>query len=194
MPTTLELSIIKDKLKKEKNRIENLEKNLKKNKGIILGIDLSKNKPGIAILSLESKKIIYIDDYESKEKNTYFRYLEIKYWLENIIKTFNPEAVMIEKEFITPTVFGSRASIPLLKLHGYLYMIIKEYGIPMYEILPKSARAFLKIKPNTKEKAFEYIKNNFKELNLTDFKKENDKADAIITVLNYLNNKKKELE
>lgn len=193
MPTTHELSIIKEKVKQEKNKIENTEKNYKKNKGIILGIDLSKAKPGIAVLSLELKKIVYIDDFESKEDKTYYRFLEIKYWLKNMIDTFNPEAVMIEKEFITPTKFGSKASIPLLKLHGYVYMIIKEYGLPMYEILPRSARAFLKIKPNTKEEAFNYIKKNFKELNFSDFKKENDKADAIITVLNYLNENKKEL-
>lgn len=193
MPTIKELSIIRNKVKEEKNKIENSEKSSKKNKGIILGIDLSKKKPGIAILSLELKKIVYTDDFEDKSKDTFSRYLEIKYWLENLIELFNPEAVMIEKEFIKSTRFGSKATIPLLKLHGYVYSIIKEYNLPMYEILPSSSRAFLKIKPNTKEGAFEYLQKKFPELQLTDFKKENDKADAVIIALNYLNNKKTEL-
>lgn len=193
MPTIQELSIIKDKVKEEKNKIENLERNLKKNKGIILGIDLSKAKPGIAILSLELKKVVYIDDFADKSKDTFSRYLEIKFWLQRIINLFKPEAVMIEKEFIKPTKFGSKATIPLLKLHGYIYGIIKEYNLPIYEILPSSSRAFLKIKPNTKEGAFEFIKKNFPELKLTDFKKENDKGDAIIIALNYLNKNKTEL-
>lgn len=151
---------------------------------------MSKAKPGIAVLSLELKKIVYIDDFTDKSEDTFSRYLEIKFWLENLIKLFKPEAVMIEKEFIKPTKFGSKATIPLLKLHGYVYGIIQEYNLPMYEILPSSSRAFLKIKPNTKEGAFEFIKKNFPELKLTDFKKENDKGDAIIIALNYLNKNK----
>lgn len=193
MPTIQELSIIKEKVKEEKSKIKNLESNLK-NKKVILGIDLSKAKPGIAILSLELKRIIHIDAFEDKTKDTFTRYLEIKYWLQNLIKTFNPEAVMIEKEFIKPTKFGSKATIPLLKLHGYVYSIIKSYDLSIYEILPSSSRAFLKIKPNTKEGAFEFIKKQFPELHLIDFKKDNDKCDAIIIALNYLNEKKTELD
>lgn len=154
---------------------------------------MSKAKPGIAILSLELRKIVYTDDFEDKSKDTFSRYLELKFWFQNLIELFKPEAVMIEKEFIKPTKFGSKATIPLLKLHGYIYSIIKEYNIPMYEILPSSSRAFLKIKPNTKEGAFEYLQKNFPELQLTDFKKQNDKADAVVIALNYLNNKKTEL-
>lgn len=160
---------------------------------MILGIDLSKSKPGIAIVNLKQKKVIITDDYPNKEKDTYMRFLEIKYWLESIIKTFKPGVIMIEKEFIKSTRFGSNATIPLLKLHGFIYYVVKSFGIPMYEILPSSSRAFLKIKPNTKEQAFEYIKKNFEELKLTDFKQDNDKADAIIIALNYLNDKKVEL-
>lgn len=193
MPTTQELSIIKDKVKEEKNLIESSEKNLKRNKGVILGIDLSKAKPGIAIISLELKKVVFTDDFVDKTKDTFSRYLEIKYWLQRIINLFKPEAVMIEKEFIKSTRFGSKATIPLLKLHGYVYAIIKEYNLPMYEILPSSSRAFLKIKPNTKEGAFTYLQKNFPELQFTDFKKQNDKGDAIIIALNYLNSKKTEL-
>ena len=193
MPTIQELSIIKDKVKEEKNLIENSEKSLKKNKKVILGIDLSKAKPGIAVLSLELKKVVFTDDFVDKSEDTFSRYLEIKYWLQRIIELFKPEAVMIEKEFIKPTKFGSKATIPLLKLHGYVYGIIKEYNLPMYEILPSSSRAFLKIKPNTKEGAFAYLQKNFPELQFTDFKKQNDKGDAVIIALNYLNSKKTEL-
>lgn len=193
MPTTQIISSIKKKIEEEKNRIENSEKNLKKNKGIILGIDLSKAKPGISIINLNSKKVVYIDDYASSTKDDYTRYLEIKYWLEIIIDTFRPEAVMIEKEFIKSTKFGSKGTIPLLKLHGFVYYVIKCYHLPIYEILPSSARAFLKIKPNTKEQAFEYVKTNFEELKLTTFKKDNDKADSIIIGLNFLNENKKEI-
>lgn len=154
---------------------------------------MSKVKPGIAVISLETKKVLYVDTYPSNEKNMYYRFLEIKYWLEDIITTFRPEVIMIEKEFIKTNRFGSNATIPLLKLHGYVLFLIKSFGLPMYEILPTSARAFLKIKPNTKEEAFNYIKKNFDELQLKEFKNDNDIADAIITALNYLNEKKKEV-
>lgn len=154
---------------------------------------MSKAKPGIAIISLELKKVVFTDDFIDKTKDTFSRYLEIKHWLQRIINLFKPEAVMIEKEFIKSTRFGSKATIPLLKLHGYVYGIIKEYNLPMYEILPSSSRAFLKIKPNTKEAAFTYLQKNFPELQFTDFKKQNDKGDAVIIALNYLNSKKTEL-
>lgn len=158
-----------------------------------MGIDLSKAKPGIAIINLNQKKVVYLDDFEDKTKNDNVeRYLEIKYWLKDMIEYFRPEAVMIEKEFIKPG-FGSKATIPLLKLHGYVYMVIKEYGLNMYEILPSSSRAFLKIKPNSKQGAFDFIKKEFPDLGFKNFKKENDKADAIIIALNFFNNKKVEL-
>ena len=45
----------------------------------------------------------------------------------------------------------------------------------------------------TKEQAFEWVKDNFPEIELESFKKDNDRADAIIVGLNFFNPKKKEI-
>lgn len=185
MPSKKELEKIKEKIDVIKDSI--IKPEIKK--GIVLGLDLSKSCPGISVLDLNCNKVLFIDSYPSNEKNNLLRYKEIQFWLENIIDTFMPEAIMIEKEMITR--MASSSNIILLKLHGFVDYVIQKRGIDLYEILPTSSRAFLKIKPNKKEQAFKWVQENFKELGLTDFKTENDIADSIIIALNYYNYKKR---
>lgn len=190
MPTTKQLSIIKNKIEEEKKRLKNIESSLKKN--IVLGIDLSKRCPGIAVLDTESSKLIYNDQYpENENEDFYSRMLELKYWIEDLINIFKPSIIMLEAPFIS---FGAtRGNDIILKMHGFITHFCRSMGVEMFSILPSSARKFLNIKPNTKENAFEWIKQKFPELGFNDFEKQNDKADSIIVALNVFNPCKKRL-
>lgn len=189
MPTTRQLNIIKSKIEEEKKRLKNIESSLKKN--IVLGIDLSKRCPGIAVLETDSNKLIYNDQYpENENEDFYLRMLELKYWIEDLINIFKPSIIMLEAPFIS---FGAaRGNDLILKMHGYIMHFCKSMGVEIYSILPASARKFLNIKPNTKENAFEWIKQKFPELGFNDFAKQNDRADSIIVALNVFNKDKKQ--
>lgn len=171
----------------EKNRLENLKKELKND--IIMGLDLSKNCPGLCIINISEKRVIFKDKFkEGKNKDFYFRMIEIKEWLIELIKIFKVKNIMLEAPFMSPKT--AKSNTILLRVHGYIAHSLMQLGCDIYMITPSSARAFLKIKPNKKETAFEYVKNNFQELQLNDFKKDNDIADAVIISLSYFSDKK----
>lgn len=154
-----------------------------------MGLDLSKNCPGISIVDIESKKIIFKDKYKQKgDKDFYFRMIEIREWLSELIKIFKVKNIMLESPFISAKT--AKSNNTLLRMHGMLGHYMMSMGVNIYMIAPTSARAFLKIKPNNKEAAFEYIKKNFPELQLNDFKKDNDIADSIIIALSFFSDKK----
>ena len=187
MPTTKLIQEIKNLIAEEKSRLEKEESKL--NNNLVAGLDFSKSCPGICILSKEAKKIIYKDKFKEKENTDfYFRMIEIKKWLGEILRTFKPSEIMLEAPFISPKT--ARSNTILLRTHGYIGHYIMSLGIKINMIAPSSARAFLKIKPNKKEKAFEYVKEHFPELQLTDFKKDNDIADSVIVALSHYNPKK----
>lgn len=190
MPTQNQLLKIKNTIEKEKNRLEEIKKKLKDN--IIAGLDFSKSCPGIAIIDIMANRVLYKDKF--KEKNNldfYFRMVEIKEWINHILSIFQPKAIMIESPFMNPRTANSNAI--LLRTHGYIGHFIMSMGIEIYMIAPTSARAFLKIKPNTKEEAFKYVQENFPELKLLDFKNDNDIADAVIVALSFFNDKRRPL-
>ena len=107
---------IEKEKKKEERKIEELK--LKKRKKIVMGIDLSLNCPGVAVLNFESDKILYTDKYKNKKPKQckFFRYLEIKLWLDHIIKLFNPEVIIVEEAFMNALTVKS--NVPLLNIHG----------------------------------------------------------------------------
>lgn len=189
MPTTKELEMIEKEKEKFKERQANFEKNLKKN--IVLGIDLSKSCPGIAIIDIDEAKLVYLDKYENTKKTNktdHDRNIEIVTWLHRVVNTFLPSTTIIESAHISS--FTIKSAVPLLKLHGLIDEMLLGLGVKIFEITPASSRAFLKIKPNNKETAFAWVKSKFPEANLDTFKKDNDISDAIILALNSLNTEK----
>lgn len=140
-----------------------------------------------------NKKVLYLDSFKIKGNPTNSeRNLEILYWILDIIFTYRPYMAIIESPFISQFTINSAG--PLLKLHGIIDHFLLENGLKIYEITPPSSRAFLGIKPNTKEEAFKFIKKEFEDLQLGTFKKDNDKSDALILALNYNNEKLKKVE
>ncbi|EHO19764.1 hypothetical protein HMPREF9466_01695 [Fusobacterium necrophorum subsp. funduliforme 1_1_36S] len=185
MPTSKELLAIENAKKNFKEKQANEEKNLQNN--CVIGIDLSKSCPGIAIMDTQMKKLIYLDNYpntKTTHKTDHERNIEIVTWLDRICNTFHPKTAIIESAHISS--FTIKSAIPLLKLHGLIDECLLAKGMEIFEISPSSSRAFLKIKPNKKEAAFEWVKKKFPEAELNSFKKDNDKSDAIILVLNFL--------
>lgn len=163
-----------------KNKYEKLEKD------IVIGMDLSKTSPAICVFDKKNKKLIFKDRYkQTKNKEFFYRMIEIKEWIERIIDIFKPNEAIIESAFISPKTIKSNTV--LLKLHGYLVMDLMLKGLECYYITPTSARKFLDLPANRKDHAFEYTKKNFPELNLTTFAKDNDIADAAIIALNTYN-------
>lgn len=147
----------------------------------------------MSVIDIENNKVIFYDKYkETKIKDFYFRMLEIKEWIFEIYQTFKPKFVIIEAPFMNPKTINSNSV--LLRMHGYIGHFIMSLGAKVYMISPRAARSFLKIKPNKKEYAFEYVKTNFPELMLNDFKADNDIADSIIVALSYFSENKKLLE
>lgn len=186
------MSIIKDikeikkLVKQEKENLENVTKDLKKDR--IIGIDLSKTCPGVCIYDIDTSNIEYLDSFKVSGSPTEFeRDLEILYWLLDIVTIYKPSKAIIESPYISK--FTIPSSAPLYKLHGLVNYFLFKYGIEVYNITPSSSRAHLKIKPNDKATAFNHIKKTYPELGLTSYNKDNDKADALILVLNYDNNK-----
>ena len=187
MPTINELNTLRNKIEEEESRIKNLEKSL--NDKIVLGLDLSKSCPGVAIISTETKKLLYVDSFKASGSLSFYgRNLEISTWLEKIINIYRPKTVILESAFMSK--FGAKSNVTLLRLHGYIGHILYEKGLTLKLVTPSSSRAFLKIKPNDKKTAFEWVKKNFPEADLTTFTKDNDKSDAIILALSIFNKEK----
>jgi Holliday junction resolvasome RuvABC endonuclease subunit len=173
-------------VKQEKENLENVTKDLKKDR--IIGIDLSKKCPGVCIYDIDTSNIEYLDSFKVSGSPTEFeRDLEILYWLLDIVTIYKPSKTIIESPYISKFTISSSA--PLYKLHGLVNYFLFKYGIEVYNITPSSSRAHLKIKPNDKATAFNYIRQTYPELGLTSYNKDNDKADALILVLNHDNSK-----
>ncbi|MGL5717863.1 MAG: hypothetical protein ACRCX2_32980 [Paraclostridium sp.] len=182
---------IEKEKKKEEERINSLKNKGKKR--IVAGIDLSLNCPGIAILNTLGDKVIYMDKYPNKNKKQckYFRYLEIKLWLDHIIKMFNPGLIIVEEAFMSSLT--AKSNVPLLNIHGYIGHYLCSLGIDVYKTTPSASRKHLEITPNTKEGAYEWVIKKYPNLKLESFKKDNDLTDAIVLGNNYDNKELKKI-
>ncbi len=190
MSITKDIKEIKNKVMKEKELAKNIGKTLKKN--LLISIDLSKTCPGISIYNLEENNFLFLDSFKGNNKLTnHERNLEILYWILEIISKYRPYKAIIESPFIS--TFTIKSVGPLMKLHGIVDHFLFENGLEIYEISPTSSRSYLKIKPNTKEEAFKFVKSNYPILELETFKKDNDKSDAVVLALNFNNPKLKKI-
>lgn len=181
---------IKNLVKKEKEDIKKIIKDLKKNR--VIGIDLSKTCPGVCIYDTDIKNIEFLDSFKKSGSPSEFeRDLEILYWLLDIVTIYKPKKAIIESPFVNK--FSIMSAEPLYKLHGIVNYFLFKNGLEIYNISPSSSRAYLKIKPNNKESAFKYIKEQYPNIGLEDYKKDNDKSDALLLALNYNNSKLKQI-
>ncbi|MGL5716533.1 MAG: crossover junction endodeoxyribonuclease RuvC [Cetobacterium sp.] len=159
-----------------------------------MGIDFSIKCPGVSVVNLNENKVLYCDKFNdgSYKSENYWKRLDIVIeYILDIFDTFKPELVMLENVFMAGKT--AKSNMPLIMARGALISKLRERGAKGRGVMPSQARAFLKIKPNTKEDAFEWVKNNFPELFLGTFKEDNDKADAVILGLNAYNAKATEI-
>lgn len=153
-----------------------------------MGLDLSKNKPGITIYNITTSKIVFCDaikipssvHFEKKEEMEFLSLLLLEFLHE-----YKPHKVILEEVFMSGRT--AKSNIPLIRLNGFIAPILINYGVQLMKVLPAASRAYLKIKPNKKEQGFKHIQEKYPELNLTNFEKENDKSDSMILALNHDN-------
>lgn len=153
-----------------------------------MSIDLSLKSPGVSVVNLNENKVVYCDDFldSSYSAEKYWQRLDIVVdYIVDIFDTFKPELVMLENVFMSGKT--AKSNMPLIMARGVLVDKLRLRGAKGRGVMPSQARKFAGIKPNTKEQAFQWVKDNFPELGLTTFAKGNDKADSIILGLNAYN-------
>ncbi|MGL5316079.1 MAG: crossover junction endodeoxyribonuclease RuvC [Paraclostridium sp.] len=142
----------------------------------------------------QTDDLIYCDnllDTKYKKPVYWDRASVISFHVKELVDTFKPANVVIENAFMAGKTASS--NMPLLMLRGIVLDVLRDSGCIVQGCTPSSARAFLGIKPNNKETAFEFIKNKYKKANLTLFKTDNDKSDAIICAANKDNPKNEQI-
>lgn len=153
-----------------------------------MGIDFSLKSPGVSIANLNSHKIIFCDKFADKnyKAENYWQRLDIVIaYILDIFDTFKPELVVLENVFMSPKT--AKSNMPLLMARGALINQLRKRGAKGKGVNPTQARAFVKVKPNTKEDAYQWVKDNFPELMLGTFKEDNDRGDSVIISLNAYN-------
>ena len=174
---------MRDTAKKEEEEAKRLGMLLRDD--LVMGLDLSKKKPAVCILRKDTKKLVFRDHFQSSTSSFFRRTKEILIWLTEIFSLFKPKHVVLEAAFLAGRT--AKSNIPLVRLHGVIGFHLFALGAIIKTIPPTSARAFLKVKPNTKEAAFNLIKKLYPDAKLENFEEDNDLSDAIVLALNIDN-------
>lgn len=172
------------KLKKvAKKNFEKLQE-IKRDKDIIMGADLSSHSSGIAIINKKKELLfmdkIFIKNYDKTSEE--IRILSFVIAIKKIIQVYNPSVVVVEQIFSK----NIETHKNLARLHGIFSYLMIMHNIEVKYIHPSSAKAYLGCK--TKEEVFEKLNMQYK-LGLN-FKEHNDGVDALLMALNYYNKEK----
>ena len=184
-------------LKKEAKYLQELMKQkvlaFKQNRGekvispYVMGLDISKNKTGIAIINEETLKTIYYVYYEPSSTDIKEIALEYSFLIDLMFERYKISKVVIEDTFIS----DKTSSIKDLSIvHGSMLINILMRNVSIFKIPTMSCKAFFncakpikddlgkKIK-DAKEVLFDEIKKRFELSDDLDFKNFNDIADAL---------------
>lgn len=145
--------------------------------GVILTIDLSKQKPGFCI-GTDKGEILKCFSIPGNGKHKAKVILQA---IEEILDEFNPELIIFEEVFQR----FIKAASKLLIYKGLVYNVFLHKELPTYELSNRTAKALFGVK--TKEAVFAKVTEY---LNLTlDFEEFNDEVDAILLYMTYLDSK-----
>ena len=184
-------------LKKEAKYLQELMKQkvlaFKQNRGekvispYVMGLDISKNKTGIAIINEETLKTIYYVYYEPSSTDIKEIALEYSFLIDLMFERYKISKVVIEDTFIS----DKTSSIKDLSIvHGSMLINILMKNVSIFKIPTMSCKAFFncakplkddlgkKIK-DAKEVLFDEIKKRFELSDDLDFKNFNDITDAL---------------
>ena len=177
----------------------------KKNKGepvispFVMGLDISKNKTGIAILNEETMKTVYYVYYEPSTDDIKETALEYSFLIDLLFNRYNISKVIIEDTFVS----DKTSSIKDLSIvHGSMLINILMRNVRIFKIPTMSCKAFFncaktlkddlgKTIKTSKEVLFDEIKKIFNLDESLDFKNFNDVTDAIALAACVKNNKMK---
>lgn len=182
---------------------------IQKMKKRIMGIDPSITSTGWAVLEYEEdelKNIITPEKKESLFKGDYKpelldyghiktnsndsdseRFYSIYQQLEKSLKFYDPCLISIEDQYSS---LNPKTLKRLSHVRGYCMFLAKSYKKDMYLYYPTSVKKIASGKGNASKEDMTAAMNDYFSLEL-DYKKENDKADAIAIALSFLFNKKK---
>lgn len=152
-----------------------------------MGLDISKNKTGIAIINEETLKTIYYVYYEPSSADIKEIALEYSFLIDLMFERYKISKVVIEDTFIS----DKTSSIKDLSIvHGSMLINILMRNVSIFKIPTMSCKAFFncakplkddlgkKIK-DAKEVLFDEIKKRFELSDDLDFKNFNDITDAL---------------
>ena len=184
-------------LKKEAKYLQELMKQkvlaFKQNRGekvispYVMGLDISKNKTGIAIINEETLKTIYYVYYEPSSNDIKEIALEYSFLIDLMFERYKISKVVIEDTFISDKTSSIK---DLSMVHGSMLINILMKNVSIFKIPTMSCKAFFncakplkddlgkKIK-DAKEVLFDEIKKRFELSDDLDFKNFNDITDAL---------------
>lgn len=182
---------------------------IKKMKKKILGIDPSITSTGWAVLEYDEDKIkniitpeksesLFKGDYKpelldydniltDKDKTDRKRFYQIYEQLEKVIKFYKPKVISIEDQYSS---LNPKTLKRLSHVRGVCMFLAEMYQKEMYLYYPTSVKKIASGNGRASKEDMVDAINEYFGLEL-DFKKENDKADAIGIALSYLFDKKK---
>jgi len=182
---------------------------IQKMKKRILGIDPSITSTGWAVLEYEEDELVNIItpekeeslfkgnykpellDYDNIEtdsdKTDRKRFYQIYEQLEKIIKFYKPEIISIEDQYSS---LNPKTLKRLSHVRGVCMFLAEMYQKDMYLYYPTSVKKIASGNGRASKEEMTEAINEYFDLGLN-FKKENDKADAIGIALSFLFNKKK---
>lgn len=147
----------------------------------ILGIDPSSSSTGYAVLNIETEKVVEYGTIKAKaDMPEEFYFLEQS--LSVLFEKYNITHVGCENQFIH---INKSAAIKATRPTGIVLYLAGKYGIlnDKFQFLPPATwrKLFnpLNDKDYSKKHTFFLVNSRYPEFELTNFNKDNDKADAI---------------
>ena len=154
---------------------------------LVMGLDISKNKTGIAIINEKTLQPVYYTYYTPSTTDIKETALEYSFLIDFIFSRYDISKVVIEDTFVS----DKTSSIKDLSIvHGSMLVNILMRNVSIYKIPTMSCKAFFdcakvvkddlgKTIKTSKEVLFDKIKEMYKLDETLDFKNFNDITDAI---------------
>lgn len=110
---------------------------------VVLAVDPSIVLPGIAVM--QQQKLIAFGTIKLKSKDIEARYRELQYQLKNLIEQYNPEAMAVETQYLSPVMSNSIQKVSEMK--GFcrgVFLNMRPNG-KFYEVTPTQVKSALGI-------------------------------------------------
>jgi len=152
---------------------------LTKIKKIILGLDLGISNLGYAVLvsdGIIKNYIVYNCFFTSKFISTSERILKIYLFLEQLLITYSPNLVCIEKVFHTN---NTKTFSVINQVHGAILALLASKKLLLLEITPIQVKLYNGLKSNCKKQEIIIRMKSVFKIKNNNYKKNDDAFDAL---------------